>query len=193
MNDCSSSYIRDIDILRCIVAPPLECLIRFGTRICIHTYIHVSTRRYAHAYVYTYTSVFTLSLAHCHHICRYPRCVLQWNSANHSRARTAMHVIMNARRLFVSVPSAGNIGHFEFSIFNALVSPFGPLLSWCPPALAPLFPAIPVAARSFLSLTPRPSHESDRSCITRRELRFSRGLPPGILVGGKRYSAKRKK
>lgn len=43
-------------------------------------------------------------------------------------ARTAMHVIMNAGRLFVSVPSAGNIGHFEFSIFNALVSPFGPLL-----------------------------------------------------------------
>lgn len=39
-------------------------------------------------------------------------------------ARTAMHVIMNAGRLFVSVPSAGNIGHFEFSIFNALVSPF---------------------------------------------------------------------
>jgi len=35
-----------------------------------------------------------------------------------------MHVIMNAGRLFVSVPSAGNIGHFEFSIFNALVSPF---------------------------------------------------------------------
>lgn len=43
-------------------------------------------------------------------------------------ARTAMHVIMNAGRLFVSVPSAGNIGHFEFSIFNALVSPFGALL-----------------------------------------------------------------
>lgn len=40
-------------------------------------------------------------------------------------ARTPMHVIMNGWRLFVSVPSAGNIGHFEFSIFNALVSPFG--------------------------------------------------------------------
>jgi len=60
-------------------------------------------------------------------------------------ARTAMHVIMNAGRLFVSVPSAGNIGHFEFSIFNALVSPFGPLLPRSPPRVGPLFPAIPVA------------------------------------------------
>lgn len=53
-------------------------------------------------------------------------------------ARTAMHVIMNAGRLFVSVPSAGNIGHFEFSIFNALVSPFDSL----PPPL-PVPPSPP--------------------------------------------------
>lgn len=66
-------------------------------------------------------------------ICRriYPGwCVLQRNRVQITAARTntAMHVIMNAGRLFVSVPSAGNIGHFEFSIFNALVSPFGPHL-----------------------------------------------------------------
>lgn len=61
-----------------------------------------------------------------------------------------MHVIMNAGRLFVSVPSAGNIGHFEFSIFNALVSPFGPLL---PRRLSR--PSIPVAAPPPPSPTPR--------------------------------------
>lgn len=54
-------------------------------------------------------------------------------------ARTAMHVIMNGWRLFVSVPSAGNIGHFEFSIFNALVSPFG---SPGAPSLAPSLASI---------------------------------------------------
>lgn len=36
---------------------------------------------------------------------------------------TPMHVIMNVGQLFVLIPSSGNIGHFEFSIFNALVSP----------------------------------------------------------------------
>ena len=61
-------------------------------------------------------------------------------------ARTAMHVIMNGWRLFVSVPSAGNIGHFEFSIFNALVSPFGSpgCLPHRPPAPR-LAPGLPVA------------------------------------------------
>lgn len=60
-----------------------------------------------------------------------------------------MHVIMNARRLFVSVPSAGNIGHFEFSIFNALVSPFGPLLPRCTPASALLFLPFLLLRRRF--------------------------------------------
>lgn len=58
-------------------------------------------------------------------------------------ARTPMHVIMNGWRLFVSVPSAGNIGHFEFSIFNALVSPFG--ATSLPPL--PPHPAGPSIAR----------------------------------------------
>lgn len=63
-------------------------------------------------------------------------------------ARTPMHVIMNGWRLFVSVPSAGNIGHFEFSIFNALVSPFGALL----PLLAPASPnARGAPSKPFLS------------------------------------------
>lgn len=50
-------------------------------------------------------------------------------SATNERAQitvqvyTPMHVIMNVGQLFVLIPSSGNIGHFEFSIFNALVSP----------------------------------------------------------------------
>lgn len=93
--------------------------IRFGTRA------HPQTRTYAHIYTYiaTRARAFTRPrriAADTHAFCN--------ETVQITAARTAMHVIMNAGRLFVSVPSAGNIGHFEFSIFNALVSPFGPLL-----------------------------------------------------------------
>lgn len=136
--------IRDIDILRCIVAPPLECLIRFGTRTRVYTQIrtHVRTHRCPRSLSPIAITFADTHVAFCN------------ETVQITAARTAMHVIMNARRLFVSVPSAGNIGHFEFSIFNALVSPFGPLLSWCPPALALSFPAILIAAQ--LPLSPRP-------------------------------------
>lgn len=58
---------------------------------------------------------------------------------------------MNAGRLFVSAPSAGNIGHFEFSIFNALVSPFaGPSSPSAFPLTLPVPPPVPVAPRAAL-------------------------------------------
>ena len=99
----------------------------------------VCVARDALLYRYVYTMCFTLSAGHC---------VLQRKSANHS-ARTAMHVIMNAGQLFVLIPSSGNIGHFEFSIFNALVNPTRPLppcaVRWFSSSLVPLrfFPLMP--------------------------------------------------
>lgn len=87
--------------------------------------------RYDSEHVYKYTNIYTHT-----HTCKCSRSrphVVAFadihvafcnETVQITAARTAMHVIMNAGRLFVSVPSAGNIGHFEFSIFNALVSPF---------------------------------------------------------------------
>lgn len=126
----------DIPLLR-----SFHVSIRFETHV--YTRVHAQIRTHAR----TYTSVVTFSpiavafadthVAFCN------------ETVQITAARTAMHVIMNAGRLFVSVPSAGNIGHFEFSIFNALVSPSSGPSSLVgvppPPASALLFPAIPVA------------------------------------------------
>lgn len=86
--------------------------------------------RNAHVQIYTYKYTYTRT-CRCYALAR-PHVVVFADihvafcneTVQITAARTAMHVIMNAGRLFVSVPSAGNIGHFEFSIFNALVSPF---------------------------------------------------------------------
>lgn len=81
--------------------------------------------RYDSEYVYRYTHAGAHALARPHVVAFADIHVAFCNeTVQITAARTAMHVIMNAGRLFVSVPSAGNIGHFEFSIFNALVSPF---------------------------------------------------------------------
>lgn len=93
--------------------------IRFGIRIQIYAQI------YCIYILYTYTHVGAHALARPHVVAFADIHVAFCNeTVQITAARTAMHVIMNAGRLFVSVPSAGNIGHFEFSIFNALVSPF---------------------------------------------------------------------
>lgn len=84
-------------------------------RVCaqIYIYIYIRTHVGAHALARPHVVAFAdIHVAFCN------------ETVQITAARTAMHVIMNAGRLFVSVPSAGNIGHFEFSIFNALVSPF---------------------------------------------------------------------
>lgn len=88
--------------------------------------------RYDSEYVYRYAHKCTYTYTCRHHALARPHVVAFADihvafcneTVQITAARTAMHVIMNAGRLFVLVPSAGNIGHFEFSIFNALVSPF---------------------------------------------------------------------
>lgn len=100
--------------------------------IYMHTHIHVSARPHVVAFA-------DIHVAFCN------------ETVQITAARTAMHVIMNAGRLFVSVSSAGNIGHFEFSIFNALVSPFaGPssLDVSSHPSCSSSFPLPPLSCRA---------------------------------------------
>lgn len=106
---------------------------------------HVHTHRHALTHMYTYIATRARAFTRPRRIAADTHAFCN-ETVQITAARTAMHVIMNAGRLFVSVPSAGNIGHFEFSIFNALVSPFGPLLLShrpFPPLALPLARVLP--------------------------------------------------
>lgn len=105
------SVSRDINATRLPHWPSFDTIRNTYTNICtnIYTYTHVGAHAFARPHVVAFADI---HVAFCN------------ETVQITAARTAMHVIMNAGRLFVSVPSAGNIGHFEFSIFNALVSPF---------------------------------------------------------------------
>lgn len=120
-------------------------------RICAQIYI----------YIYTYTcrcSRFRPSP--CSRICRYPRCVLQRNSANHSRAYSdACH---NERRATFCFGPVGR-KYRPFWIFNFQRSS-KPLRGAPPPSTFPL--TLPVAPRS--PVAPLPSTSSCRARMRER-------------------------
>lgn len=138
---------------------------------------HVHTHRHALTHMYTYIATRARAFTRPRRIAADTHAFCN-ETVQITAARTAMHVIMNAGRLFVSVPSAGNIGHFEFSIFNALVSPFGPLLLShrpFPPLPSPLpafsLPSAVVAA-ALLHLLPRSVECTSRSYTKERRVHW---------------------
>lgn len=140
---------------------------------------HVHTHRHALTHIYTYIATRARAFTRPRRIAADTHAFCN-ETVQITAARTAMHVIMNAGRLFVSVPSAGNIGHFEFSIFNALVSPFGPLLlshrPFPPPLPSPLpafsLPSAVVAAALLLLLLPRSVECTSRSYTKERRVHW---------------------
>lgn len=125
--------------------------------IYMHTHTYVSTHAPGRPHVVAFADI---HVAFCN------------ETVQITAARTAMHVIMNAGRLFVSVPSAGNIGHFEFSIFNALVSPFaGPSsldVSSHPSCSSSLSFPLPRCLRSLVAHVRERENERVHSCIIRQ-------------------------
>lgn len=157
-------------VSRCTPRLPPLTVVRYDSE-------HVHTHRHALTHIYTYIATRARAFTRPRRIAADTHAFCN-ETVQITAARTAMHVIMNAGRLFVSVPSAGNIGHFEFSIFNALVSPFGPLLLShrpFPPLPSPLpafsLPSAVVAA-ALLLLLPRSVECTSRSYTKERRVHW---------------------